>query len=413
MSRAVDVLVIGAGPAGLASALELRRRGVRDVLVLDRERSAGGAPRSLGHLGFGMRDLRKVLSGPAYARSYAELADKAGLEVQLETTATAWTGPTTLTTTSAAGLSEIEAGAVVLATGCRERPRSARLVPGSRPLGVLTTGALQRSVTMYRQPVGKRAVVVGAEHVSFAAALSLAEAGATGTTLVTEHPVDQTYPWLRFAVAARTGCQVLTSTRVTDVIGRHRVESVEIMYLPSGRRRRIACDTLVFSGEWIPEHELARLGGLQMDSGTRGPSIDLTQRTSARGVFAAGNMLHAAQMADQAALCGRYVAEPVVEFLRTGSWPDQPGVSVRCEPPVAWISPDRVGPEESARLPHGSFVLRVSEVLERPRLEVVQGRTVVWAKGFKRLRPGLPLYIPGALAARLRQDGGPATVRIV
>lgn len=89
------------------------------------------------------------------------------------------------------------------------------------------------------------------------------------------------------------------------------------------------------------------------------------------------------------------------------------GVSLRREAPVAWISPDRVGREESARLPHGSFVLRVSEVLERPRLEVLQGRTVVWAKGFKRLRPGLPLYIPGALSARLRQDGGPATVRIV
>src|SRR5438309_692884 len=141
-----DVLIVGAGPAGLAAAIELRRLGAGRVLVVDRETQAGGIPRHSNHVGFGIRDMRRFLTGPAYAARYVRLAEKYGVDIQTETTITGWQDAAHLTATSPAGLVTIQARAVVLATGCRERPRAARLIPGSRPPGIFTTGGLQNMV---------------------------------------------------------------------------------------------------------------------------------------------------------------------------------------------------------------------------------------------------------------------------
>jgi cation diffusion facilitator CzcD-associated flavoprotein CzcO len=142
----VTVVVVGGGPAGLAAALELRRRATRDVVVVEREAEAGGIPRHARHQGFGLRDLRRPLSGPAYAARYARRAEEAGIEIRTETMVTRWTPDGPLQLTAPDGPELIEADAVILATGCRERPRSARLVPGSRPEGVMNTGTLQQLV---------------------------------------------------------------------------------------------------------------------------------------------------------------------------------------------------------------------------------------------------------------------------
>src|SRR6185295_4820904 len=128
---------------------------------------AGGVPRHTDHTGFGLRDLHRCLRGPRYAARYRTRAAAAGVEIRTQTTATAWAGPQTLAITAPSGIGELAADAIVLATGCRERPRAARLVAGDRPRGVLTTGLLQQLVYLHRQPVGRRAVIVGAEHVSF------------------------------------------------------------------------------------------------------------------------------------------------------------------------------------------------------------------------------------------------------
>ena len=186
----VDVVVVGAGPAGLSAAIELRRLGVGSVLVADRETEAGGVPRHCFHTGFGMRDLHRVMTGPAYARALASLATAAGAELRLGTTVTGFD----------AAVSGLEGGsdrlgrggrgqadqrprgrdgraaAVLLATGCRERPRAARLIPGDRPAGVMTTGELQQRVYLGHERLACWAPVVGAEHVSFSAAATLAHA---------------------------------------------------------------------------------------------------------------------------------------------------------------------------------------------------------------------------------------------
>ena len=132
---AEEVVIVGAGPSGLAAAIELKRLGIESVTVIEREREAGGIPRHSDHTGFGARDLRRVMSGPRYARRYRELADAAGVEVLTETMVTDWQGKRSLWVTGPAGRRRIRPAAVVLATGCRERPRSARLVPGVRGPG--------------------------------------------------------------------------------------------------------------------------------------------------------------------------------------------------------------------------------------------------------------------------------------
>ena len=283
--------------------------------------------------------------------------------------------------------------------------RAARLVPGTRPAGVFTTGSLQQFVHLYGLPVGRRAVIVGAEHVSFSAVLTLAHARTEIVAMVTDHPVDQTYPLLRLATAGRHRVPVWTGQRVVDVLGPRRVEGVELVDLATGRRRRVECDTLVFSGDWVPDHELARAGGLVIDAGSKGPWIDPGQRTSVKGVFAAGNLLHAAETADVAALCGRHVADRVLSFLLRGEWPESAPIPIEYDPPLSWISPSALRPP--AAIPHGEFILRVDQVLQRPLLEARQGARLLWSHRYRRLRPALPIHLPAGWARSVEAEGGP------
>ena len=343
-----DVLIVGAGPAGLAAAVELRRLGAGTVLVADRDDAAGGIPRHSQHTGFGARDLRRVLTGPAYARRYTGAAAAAGADIRLGTTVTGWDGTPgggsplgggapgydqySVTLTSSAGIETVAARAVLLATGCRERPRTARLVPGDRPPGVMTTGELQRRVYLAGQRLPGRALVVGAEHVSFSAMVTLAHAGAQVLALVTDRPRHTSYAAFGLAASWRWHVPVWPSTVVRRVAGRGRLEGVELADLRTGETRFVPCDLVVFTGDWIPDHELARAAGLAMDPGTRGPAVDTALQTSVPGVFAAGNLVHAAETADIAALGGRHAARGIAAFLRGGR-----GVGVgQPRDPCAW-----------------------------------------------------------------------------
>jgi thioredoxin reductase len=406
----VTVVVVGGGPAGLAAALELRRRDVSDVLVLERETASGGIPRHAAHQGFGLRDLRRPLSGPAYARRYAELASRVGAEVRTDTMVTGWSPDGPLELTGPAGLETLDPDAVVLATGCRERPRSARLVPGSRPEGVYTTGALQQLVYLKKIRPGSRALVVGAEHVSFSALLTLAHGGASAVGMVTELPHHQTFAVFRAGAGLRFGTPLWTRTAVSAIHGRPRVEEVELTDLDNGSTRSVACDTVVFTADWIPDHELAVMAGLAMDPGTRGPMVDTALRTSRPGVFAAGNLLHGAETADVAALSGRHAGAAAATFLATGEWPAA-RVPLECEPPLHWISPNAIAPS-SAPPARGRFLLRSHEFLRRPRVEIVQDGRLLWAGRLARLVPGRSARLPHDWTSAVEPGGGPLRVRL-
>jgi thioredoxin reductase len=414
--RDPPVAVVGGGPAGLAAAVELRRRGVGEVVVLEREAEAGGIPRHARHQGFGLRDMRRPLSGPAYARRYVELAREAGVELLEETMVTGWAAreglrPGALELTSPRGRTALEPAAVVLATGCRERPRAARLVPGSRPAGVMTTGMLQQLVYLRGLPAGRRALVVGAEHVSFSAILTLAHGGARTVGLATELPRHASLAAFRLGARLRYGVPVWTRARVTGIHGRERVERVELTDLDSGHVRDVACDTVVFSADWIPDHELAVMAGVELDAGTRGPAVDASLRCSRPGVFAAGNLLHGAEQADVAALSGRHAATGVVRYLEDGRWPTE-RVPIVCEPPLGWIAPNISAAGEHARPPGGRFALRAQQFLRAPRVEIAQDGRVLWGGRLGRLMPGRSTRVPHGWSARVDPGGGELRVRL-
>ncbi|MEU8825534.1 FAD-dependent oxidoreductase [Streptomyces sp. NPDC048636] len=407
--RSVDVLVVGAGPAGLAVAARLAAAGVR-VEVLERERYAGGVTRHCHHTGFGLRDLRRMMSGPDYARHHLATALRAGAGVRTGVTATGWAGPRTLDTTGPGGLERITARAVVLATGARERPRAARLVPGDRPAGVLTTGQLQQAVHLHHQTVGRRAVVIGAEHISYSAVLTLRHAGADVAAMVTDLPRHQTFRAFDLGARLRHRFPLLTDTTVTELTGRGRLAGVRVRHR-DGRTATIPCDTVVFTGDWIPDHELVRSAGIALDHGTRGPAADTEFRTGEPGVFAVGNLLHPVETADMAALDGRFAAGPVLRHLTDGRWPADP-LPVRVAAPLRWIAPNRVDPD-GPRPPLDRFTLRTAAFLTRPDLTVRQdGRTLHRRRVARTAVPTRPLYLGADWIVSADPRGGPVLITV-
>jgi thioredoxin reductase len=405
----MQVVVVGAGPAGLACASELRRRGVGEVLVLEREATGGGIPRHSNHQGFGLRDLHRVLSGPHYARRYLDLARSNGAEVLLETMVTGLHRDGTLEVTSPTGRRLLRPDALVLATGCRERPRAARLVAGSRPDGVMTTGHLQQRVFLHGERIGGRAVVVGAEHVSFSAVLTLAHAGARVVGMVTELPRHQSFAVVRAGTALRYRAALWTRTVVQAIHGRPRVEEVELLDLDTGRTRLVPCDVVVFTADWIPDHELAVSAGLELDPGTGGPRVDTGLRTAREGIFAAGNLLHGAEPADVAALSGRHAAVSLAHWRGAGDW-SGPVLPIACEPPLLWIAPNGLGPELRAP-PRGRFSIRSKDFLRAPDVEIRQDGRILRSERVARLVPGRSASLSGDWIRSVDVSGGPVEVR--
>jgi thioredoxin reductase len=402
------VIVVGGGPAGLACAIELRRQGISDVVVLDREERAGGIPRHCAHQGFGVRDLRRVLSGPAYARRYVELAQSAGAEIRVETMVTGWSPDGSLDVTTPEGRESLRASAIVLATGCRERPRPARLVPGSRPEGVLTTGLLQQLVELRSPRIGTRAVIVGAEHVSFSALLTLVHAGVRVAGMATHLPRHQSLPGAAVGAALRYRVPLWTRTLLTEIRGLPRVEEVELRDLSTGEARAVACDTVVFTADWIPDHELSVTGGLELDPGTRGPQVDTDLRTSQAGLFAAGNLLQGAEPADVAALSGRHAATAVAGWLnQSDRWPER--VPIVCRPPLLWVSPNAVSGGEPP--PRGRFALRSSAFLAGPDIEIRQHDRLLWTGRLRRMVPGRSSSLPASWLVKVDPHGSAIEVQ--
>ena len=404
-----DVFIVGAGPAGLAAAAELRRLGAGSVLVADREETPGGVPRHCAHTGFGLRDLRRVMTGPGYARHYAAAAAAAGADIRTATTVTGWDSERTVTMTSPGGIETVRARAVLLATGCRERPRSARLIPGDRPPGVMTTGELQQRVYLGGERFGGRALVVGAEHVSFSAMLTLVHAGAQVVGLVTEQPRSQSFAVFSLAASLRWRVPVWTSTAVRRIVGRRRLAGVELAR--DGRERFMPCDIIVFTGDWIPDHELARRSGTSIDPGTLGPAVDTALETSLPMVFAAGNLVHAAETADVAAAGGRHAARQIAAALRDGPGHGDPRIPVIAEPPFTWIFPNALR-LPAPQPPRGLFLLRTAEFGPSGHFEVRQDGRILARVRHRRLVPSRSIQLTGAWTTLADPAGGPVRITL-
>ncbi len=412
MTTTVDVAVVGGGPAGLTAAASLARDPSLNVVVLERESQAGGIPRHSDHLGYGIRDMRTFIGGPDYAGRLVREALDAGARIRTDTMATGWADDTTLELTSPEGRELLHARAIVLATGARERPRAARLIPGDRPAGVYTTGHLQNLVHLKQGTVGRRAVVVGAELVSYSAVLTLKHAGCETALMTSQFASPESYGV--FNLAGRTpllGVKLATRTRLARIIGKPAVTAVELEHLDTGARRIVECDTVVLTGDWVPDHELARATGLDIDRGTLGPIVDTALRSSRPGVFAIGNLVHPVDTADIAALDGRHVAEHVRAHLN-GSGTTGSGVRLRTASPLRWVAPNliRPGDPNPARgrlLLWTDDLVRIPKVTARQDGRVIGRLTLPWPAS-----PGRVFRVPSGILKGVDFRGGTVELAI-
>lgn len=407
-----DVAIIGAGPAGLSAAAALAGDHGRDVLVLDREQTAGGIPRHSDHLGYGIRDMRTFISGPTYAKRLVTQAESAGAQIRTRAMVTEIGPDNALQVTTPQGLLRVTPKALVMATGARERPRTARLIPGDRPAGVYTTGHLQNLVHLHHEQVGRRAVVVGGELVSWSAVMTLRHAGAQTVLMTTRYRSPESYAAFNIGGKARFGVPVATRTRVSAIIGRPRVRAVEIEDLDTGARRIVECDTVVLTGDWIPDHELARSAGIDLDPATKGPLVDMSLRTCRPGVFAAGNVLHAVDTADIAALDGTFVAASVQRYLTGATIDGAAGVRLRAGAALRWLSPGLLGPGAVVP-PRGRLLAWTDHLVRQPKVTVTQdGRMVTARRLVWPASPGRVFRIPASVLHAVDPRGGDVSIDI-
>jgi NADPH-dependent 2,4-dienoyl-CoA reductase/sulfur reductase-like enzyme len=395
-----DVAIIGAGPAGLSAAVALRAAGVARVLVLEREADPGGIPRHCGHSPYGLREFRRLMHGPAYARRLATAATAAGAEIHCQATVTALHPGGRISLSTPDGLAEVTARRVLLATGCRETPRSARLIGGEKPGGILNTGALQGMVYLGGQVPFRRPLILGSELVAFSALMTCRHAGIRPVALVEPGP-RTTARWPVAMLPRMLGVEVRFSTDLTAIHGHDRVTHCTL-----NGTEDIACDGVILTGQFRPDSSLARMGHLAIDPDTRGPRIDADGRTSDPVVFAAGNVLRGVETAGHCWAEGRRIAASIAADLTRPLPP--PALEVETHGPFAWVLPRLLRPGATAqpaltlrlsRPARGrlSLSLNGAELLSRP----------VSSRPERRLSlplSGLPVGAAGILTLRLDED---------
>jgi len=280
-----DVVIIGGGPAGLTLAWELAQAGRKDVVVLEREKEAGGIPRHCGHGGFGLYNSWRTHKGPTFARLLRERA--AALDVRTGTTVLNFTMNGNLRVHSARGIDEFAAKTVVLATGTRESSRAARLIGGNKIAGVMNTGELQQRVYLNHEKPFQRPVIIGSEWVSFSSLLTCRHAGMKPVAMITEE-AKLDAPWI-FGLGARFvfGAPVMRKTSLLSINGHQKVESITVTR--NGATKTIACDGVILSGKFRSESALYADGYLERDGWA--PKVTDEFRTSRPNILAVGNVL--------------------------------------------------------------------------------------------------------------------------
>jgi len=381
-----NVIIIGGGPAGLAAAVELRQNGVKDLLILERERHLGGILRQCIHDGFGLTRFGRTLSGPEYAERFIAEVEQFGLEYRTGATVLNITPDRTVTAAMRDGLLCFSADAVILAMGCRERTRGALAIPGERPTGVFTAGVAQTYLNLQNTMVGKNAVILGSGDIGMIMARRLTLEGAKVQAVFEILPYPSGLPRNIEQCLNDYNIPLFLSHTVTRINGKARLESVLVNKVDQNGKpipkteKEYPCDTLILSVGLIPENELSLKAGVALDPQTLGPMVDENYQTNVRGIFAAGNVLHVHDLVDFVSLEAEKLARAVSRYLN-GGLPEAP-IEIRAGDGVGHVVPQRLSGELETTL---SF--RVRRPLQNCTVELWQDNTPVASKRFKRIIP--------------------------
>lgn len=323
-----DIVIIGGGPAGLAAAAAAKEAGISDILILERDEMLGGILNQCIHNGFGLHTFKEELTGPEYAQRYIDrvLEEKIGYRLHSMVIDISRDRQVTYISREE-GLVRLQAGAVILAMGCRERPRGALNIPGYRPAGIYSAGTAQRLMNIEGYMVGKEVVVLGSGDIGLIMARRMTLEGAVVKVVAELMPYSGGLKRNIVQCLDDYGIPLKLSHTVVDIHGKERVTGVTIAQVGADRKpvpgteEYYSCDTLLLSCGLIPENELSRQAGLEMDRVTSGPVVGDDLETSVEGVFACGNVLHVHDLVDyvseEAARAGRQAARFVRDPRKT------------------------------------------------------------------------------------------------
>ena len=392
--RDCELVIIGGGPAGLAAAVAARNAGIQDILILERGHELGGILNQCIHNGFGLHTFKEELTGPEYAGRFIEQVKALGIPYKLNTMVLDLAQDKTVTAMNREdGLFQLKPKAVILAMGCRERPRGALNIPGYRPAGIYTAGTAQRLVNMEGYLPGRKCVILGSGDIGLIMARRMTLEGAQVQVVAELMPYSGGLKRNIVQCLDDFGIPLKLSHTVVDIKGRDRLEGITLAQVENGRpipgtEEFYECDTLLLSCGLIPENELSRAAGVQINPITNGPAVNESLETNIPGVFAAGNVLHVHDLVDyvseEAAVAGRHAAQYILEGKQiTGKTLPIKGMDgVRYTVPVA-IRPAAIDPEGSV-----TIRFRVGAVYTNKRIVVYAGDEKIFSRKRNVLAPG-------------------------
>ncbi len=383
--KTCEVAVIGGGPAGLAAAISAREAGCRDVVLVERDKLLGGVLNQCIHDGFGLHRFGEAMTGPEYAQRDIDRLNGLGVEALTESMVIRLSPERELLVSRRGELLCLKAASVVLAMGCRERPRGALSIPGTRPAGIYTAGAAQNLVNMSNLMPGRKVCILGSGDIGLIMARRMTLEGAEVKAVFELLPYSSGLPRNIQQCLNDYDIPLYLSTTVTDIIGTDRLEAVQVSKVDERRRpvpgteRLFECDTLLLSVGLIPENELTRMAGIEIDAVTGGAVVDERFMTSVPGIYSCGNVLHVHDLVDwvslEAAEAGRHAAawalgrrEPVCRVAI------RPGVGVRYALPASVSGGDDVSiafrPSAPGRDKHLVVTADGREILRQKRVRL-------------------------------------------
>lgn len=381
-----QAVIIGGGPGGLAAAAELKKNGIDDILILEREHTPGGILRQCIHDGFGLTRFGETLSGPEYAQRFIDDVKKQGIEIVTDATVIGLTRDRKVTAASKDGLLQYQADAVILTMGCRERTRGALSIPGERPAGVFTAGTAQAYINLKNKMVGKNVIILGSGDIGMIMARRMTLEGAKVQAVFEIQPYPSGLPRNIEQCLNDYQIPLYLSHTVTKIIGHNRLEAVEVSQVDEnmqpipGTEKRYDCDTLILSVGLIPENELSLMAGVELDPRTKGAVVDEFYQTSVPGIFAAGNVLHVHDLVDFVSLEAERLAKSVAAYLKENLAPAE--ISIETGGLIGYTVPQKISGARDVSL---SF--RPRKPVRGCRVEIRQDETCLVSRTYPKLLP--------------------------
>lgn len=417
MLERYDIVVIGGGPAGLAAAVSAWDAGARKILLVERDRELGGILNQCIHNGFGLHHFKTELTGPEYAGRFVSLLSETGVDVALGTMVLEITGEKAVhLMNKTEGYRIIQAGALILAMGCRERTRGAIAIPGSRPAGILTAGAAQRYVNIEGYMPGRRVLILGSGDIGLIMARRMTLEGAKVLACVELMPYSGGLTRNIVQCLEDYGIPLYLSHTIVDIRGRARVEGVTVARVDENRKpipgteMHFDCDTILLSVGLIPENELSHSAGIEIDPRTRGAFVDENMETSLPGVFACGNVVHVHDLVDFVTAESIKAGRSAVENLLGKTIPHGEYLDITGGYGVAYTVPQRLKSLKS----EGNFELlfRVNRVFSAAAISVSSGGRQIARFKREHLAPGEmeKIVLPPKLLQSIDKNGLTVTI---